>query len=98
MYAKLINNTLESAPKKVNHNGYNILNPPESVLLALGYLPVTYTDMPDNPPDGQHYESAWTQTDTAIVQVWNLADDPIYPDPEPNMNDFVAAIERGLTT
>ena len=82
MYAKLINGTLRSAPKTVNYNGNTILNPPDSVLLELGYLPVAYTDMPADVPEGQHYESHWEQTDTEIVQAWTLVDNSVEPEPE----------------
>ena len=82
MYAKLISGALRSAPKKVDYNGNTILNPPDSVLLELGYLPVAYTDMPTDASNGQHYESHWEQTDTEIVQVWTLVDNPAEPEPE----------------
>ena len=82
MYAKLINGTLRIAPRTVDYNGNTILNPPEDIILELGYLPVTYTDMPTDTPDGQHYESHWEQTDTEIVQVWTLVDNPADPEPE----------------
>ena len=82
MYAKLVNGALRSAPKKVDYNGKTIFNPPENVLLGMGYLPVTYTDMPTDAPDGQHYESHWEQTDAEIMQVWTLVDNPAEPDPE----------------
>lgn len=82
MYAKLINGTLRSAPKKVDYNGKTIFNPTEEILLGMGYLPVTYTDMPTDAPDRQHYESSWSQTDVEIVQVWTLVDNPAEPEPE----------------
>lgn len=82
MYAKLISGTLRSAPKKVTYNGKAIFNPPEEILLDMGYLPVAYTDMPADVPEGQHYESSWSQTDTEIVQVWTLVDNPAEPEPE----------------
>lgn len=82
MYAKLISGTLRSAPKKVDYNGKTIFNPPKEVLLDMGYLPVAYTDMPTDASNGQHYESHWEQTDTEIVQVWTLVDNPAEPDPE----------------
>lgn len=82
MYAKLINGTLRGAPKTVGYNGKTILNPPDSVLLELGYFPVTYTDMPTDVPGGQHYESKWKQTDTEIVQVWTLVEDVVMPEGE----------------
>lgn len=93
MYAKLINGTLRSAPKKVDYNGKVIFNPPEEVLLDMGYLPVTYTDMPADVPEGRHYESHWEQTDVEIMQVWKLVDDPIYPTPEPTPEERISNLE-----
>ena len=82
MYAKLINGTIKSAPKKVDYNGKTIFNPPDDVLLELGYFPVAYTHMPTDAPAGQHYESHWEQTDTEIVQVWTLVNDPVEQEQE----------------
>lgn len=82
MYAKLINGTIISAPKTVDYNGKTIFNPPDDVLLDMGYLPVAYTDIPTDAPDGQHYESSWSQTDAEIAQVWELVDNPTEPEPE----------------
>ena len=82
MYAKLVNGTLGSAPKKVDYNGKTIFNPPEEILLDMGYLPVLHTDMPTDAPDGKHYESHWEQTDTDIVQAWTLVDNSVEPEPE----------------
>ena len=93
MYAKLMSGTLRSAPKKVDYNGKTIFNPPEEILLGMGYLPVTYTDMPTDASNGQHYESHWEQTDTEITQVWKLVDDPIYPTPEPTPEERISNLE-----
>ena len=82
LYAILMSGTLRSAPKKVDNNGKTIFNPPEDVLLDMGYMPVTYTDVPTDVPKGQHYESHWEQTDTEIVQVWTMVDNPAEPEPE----------------
>lgn len=82
MYAKLINGTLRSAPKKVDYNGKTIFNPTEEILLDMGYFPVTYTDIPTDASNVQRYESRWEQTDTEIVQVWTLVDNPAEPEPE----------------
>lgn len=80
--AKLINGTLRRAPKKVDYNGKTIFNPPDDVLFELGYLPVTYKDMPTDVSNRQHYESHWEQTDTEIVQVWTLVDNSAETEPE----------------
>lgn len=82
MYAKLVNGTLRSASKIVDYNGKTIFNPPEEILLDMGYLPVTYTDMPTDASNGQHYESHWEQTDTEIVQAWTLVDNSAEPEQE----------------
>ena len=76
MYAKIINNVLFPAPKRINYDGNTIINPSEKFLLRLGYLPVICTDMPTDTPDGQHYESHWEQTETEIRQAWELVDNP----------------------
>ena len=94
MYAKLVNGTLRSAPKKVDYNGKTIFNPTEEILLELGYMPVTYTDMPTDVPSGQHYEPHWEQTNTEIVQVWTLADDLNIPEPEPTPEERIAVLEE----
>lgn len=96
MYAKLINGTLRSAQKKVDYNGKTIFNPPEEILLDMGYLPVTYTDMSTDASNGQHYESHWEQTDTEIVQVWTLVDNPAEPEPELSADEALDII-MGVT-
>lgn len=74
MYAKLSGNTLQIAPKQVQQFGQTIINPSEGILLALGYLPVQYTD-PPAVNDGYYAAPRWTQTDTAIVQEWDVRKD-----------------------
>lgn len=98
MYAKLVNGTLRSAPKKVDYNGKTIFNPPEDVLLDMGYLPVAYTDMPTDAPDGQHYESSWSQTDAEIRQVWELEDNLAEPKIEPTISDLEIAIKEAINS
>lgn len=82
MYAKLENGMLHSAPKTVTWNRCTVNNPSVDKLVELGYKPVRYTDMPTDAESGKHYESSWEETDTEITQVWNLVEDPIYPEPE----------------
>ena len=74
MYAKLQNNILQIAPKQVQWAGHTVINPSEDILLALGYLPVQSTD----PPAvyyGYYAAPRWTQTETAIVQDWDVVKD-----------------------
>ena len=74
MYAKLQNNTLQIAPKQVQREGHTVINPGEDILLALGYLPVQYTD-PPAVDDGYYAAPRWTQIETAIVQEWDVVKD-----------------------
>ena len=64
----------------------------------MGYLPVTHTDMPTDAPDGKHYESHWEQTDTEIVQVWTLVDNPAEPEPELTIADLETAIKEAINS
>ena len=74
MYAKLSDNTLQIAPKQVQREGQTVINPSEVILLELGYLPVQYTDPPA--VDAGYYAAPrWTQTETAIVQEWDVVKD-----------------------
>ena len=98
MYAKLQNGMLRSAPKTVTWNGCTVNNPSAEKLMELGYKPVVYTDMPENTTEGKHYESSWTETETEIIQVWNLVDDPVYPEPEPTPEERLDKVEQRTDT
>ena len=74
MYAKLSDNTLQIAPKQVQWAGQTVINPSEVILLELGYLPVQYTD-PPAADDGYYAVPRWVQTETAIVQEWDVVKD-----------------------
>ena len=82
MYAKLQNGFLHSAPKTIVLDGKTINNPLPEELERLGYKPVVYTDTPIEVTEGKHWESGWEEEENAIRQVWTLADDPVYPEPE----------------
>jgi len=71
MYAKLENGILIPAPKRIANGESIVYNPNESMLLALGYLPIKYTEQPAA-PDGYYYESGWEEQPDAIVQTWTL--------------------------
>ena len=98
MYAKLQNGILRSAPKTVTWNGCTVNNPSADKLAELGYKPVRYTDMPTDAESGKHYESSWTETETEITQVWNLEDDPVYPEPEPTPEERLDKVEQRTDT
>ena len=98
MYAKLQNGMLRSAPKTVTWKGCTVNNPSADKLVELGYKPVRYTDMPTENVEGKHYESTWEETEAEITQMWNLADDPVYPEPEPTPEERLDKVEQRTDT
>lgn len=96
-YAKLVNGSLRASPKNVEYNSRIICNPKEDILLALGYLPVTYTNMPTDAIEGSHYEQHWEQTETEIVQVWELVEDVVMQEVELTADEALAIITGSVT-
>lgn len=108
MYAKLENGTLIPAPHRIVLSGMQIFNPTADHLTQAGYKPVTETPMPDDAPEGQHYEPTYSDTGDTITQGWTLVEDEeVEPsgktleeritDLETGQAEITTAIERGLT-
>ena len=108
MYAKLENDTLVPAPHRIVLSGMQIFNPTPDHLTQAGYKTVTETPMPDDAPEGQHYEPTYTDTGDTIIQGWTLVEDEeVEPagktleervtDLETGQAEITSAIERGLT-
>ena len=76
MLGKIINGQLTYPPHRIILNGMQIFNPTETQLVSAGYKPIIETDMPDDAPDGQHYEAQYTDGETEITQSWVLVDNP----------------------
>ena len=76
-YAKLINDNLSIAPRRLTIDGCVVFNPTDAQYEAAGYLPVLYTDAPVA-PDGYYPVSGWDEQGGEIVQVWHFE-----PSPEP---------------
>ena len=92
MHAKLQSGFLHSAPKTIVLDGRTINNPYDSELEQLGYKQVAYTDTPIEVTEGKHWESSWEEEENAIRQVWTLADDTVYPEPELSAEDALNII------
>lgn len=108
MYAKIENDTLIPAPRRITLSGMQIFNPTADHLTQAGYKPVTETPMPDDAPEGQHYEPTYSDTGDTITQGWTLVEDEeVEPagktieervtDLEAGQAEITEAIERGLT-
>lgn len=76
MLGKIIDGVLTYPPHRIVIDGMQIFNPTETQLISAGYKPIIETDMPDDAPDGQHYEAQYTDGETEITQSWVLVDNP----------------------
>ena len=79
-YARLIDGALIYAPRKIKQTidgkEYTTYNPTGEMLAEQGWLPVVYTEPPDDAPEGYHYEDSFAETNDEIVQEWTLVEDP----------------------
>ena len=66
-YAKIENEKLIYAPHRIVLGGMQIFNPTADHLTQAGYKPVTETPMPDDAPEGQHYEPTYLHTPTPVI-------------------------------
>lgn len=74
MLGKIIDGVLTYPPHRIVLNGMQIFNPTETQLISVGYKLIVETDMPDDAPEGQHYEAQYTDGET-IMQSWVLVED-----------------------
>ena len=76
MLGKIIDDILTYPPHRIILNGMQIFNPTETQLVSAGYKLIVETDMPDDAPEGQHYEAQYTDFGDTITQSWVLVDNP----------------------
>lgn len=94
-YGKIINGKLTYAPHRIVLSGMQIFNPTEDQLTQAGYKPVTETPMPDDAPEGQHYEPTYSDTGDTITQVWTLVDDEKTEPAGKTLEERVTDLEAG---
>lgn len=107
MLGKITDGILTYPPNRIVLSGMQIFNPTSDQLTQAGYKPVTETPMPDDAPDGQHYEASYADSGDTITQSWVLVEDDPEPtgktieqrvsDLEQDVSGISTAIERGLT-
>lgn len=110
MLGKIIDGVLTYPPHRIVLDGMQIFNPTDDQLIQVGYKTVTETPMPEDPaPEGQHYESKYTDAGDTIMQSWVLVDDePVDPagktieqrvtDLENNQNDMNRIFEEAVNS
>lgn len=106
MLGKIVDGKLTYPPHRIVLDGMQIFNPTETQLISAGYKEIQETDMPDDAPEGQHYEAQYTDGETQITQSWVLVDDEPTPAGksieqrvtalEQDVSGISTAIERGL--
>lgn len=79
-YAKLVNNMISYAPRKIRHNGRWYFNASEDIMRMEGWLPVILVEPPEI-PDGYMLRESWAITDDpsgrqVIIEVWNVVPIP----------------------
>ena len=104
MFGKIIDGNLTYPPHRIVLDGMQIFNPTETQLISVGYKLIVETDMPDDAPEGQHYEAQYADGETQITQSWVLVDNPLadtsktleqrVTDLENNQNDMNRVFEE----
>ena len=108
MLGKIIDGKLTYPPHRIVLDGMQIFNPTEEQLISAGYKTITETDMPEEPaPEGQHYESTYTDAGDTIMQGWELVEnqpsevgktlDERVTALEQNQGTLEATLEQALT-
>lgn len=95
MYARLENSTLVIAPRRIILNGMQIFNPTADQLIQAGYKPITETAMPDDAPDGQHYEPTYSDSGDTITQGWTLVENEEVEPSGKTIEERVTDLEAG---
>lgn len=108
MLGKIIDGKLTYPPHRIVLDGMQIFNPTETQLISAGYKPIIETDMPDDAPEGQHYEAQYADGETQITQSWVLVDNPLadtsktleqrVTDLENNQNDMNRIFEEAVNS
>ena len=63
----------------------------EGAILELGYKPIIRTEAPIE--EGFYYTEKWEETDTAITQVWEEHEMPVYDNPNKIIDILTGEVE-----
>lgn len=94
-FAKLVNGAIEYAPRSFKKDGKYIFTSDEKVLRQFGYKPIV-----DAPPttDDTHYAlpTSWTETDDAIVRVYEVKEIEKPPRKFSKLKVVIALTQMGI--
>ena len=94
MLGKIVDGKLTYPPHRIVLDGMQIFNPTETQLISAGYKTIVEIDMPDDAPDGQHYEAQYTDGETQITQSWVLVEDEPVDPAEKTIEQRVTDLEQ----
>lgn len=94
MLGKIIDGVLTYPPHRIVLNGMQIFNPTETQLISAEYKPIIETDMPDDAPEGQHYEAQYADGETQITQSWVLVENEPEEPAEKTVEQRVTDLEQ----
>ena len=88
-YGKITNEQLKFLKQPIHSENGELFTNDESILFGYGYKKIVYTDPPE--AEGFYPEPKWEETETEIVQVWELV--PLPPE-EATAKDYEEALLR----
>ena len=94
-YGKIINGKLTYAPNRIVLGGMQIFNPTANQLIQAGYKPIMETPMPDDDPEGKHYEPTYSDTGDTITQGWTLVENEEVEPAGKTLEERVTDLETG---
>lgn len=95
MLGKITDGILTYPPNRIVLSGMQIFNPTADHLTQSGYKPVTETPMPDDAPEGQHYEPTYSDTGDTITQGWTLVENEEVEPAGKTIEERVTDLETG---
>lgn len=99
MLGKIVNGQLIYPPHRIVLNGMQIFNPTDDQLTQVGYKPITETPMPEEPaPEGQHYESKYTDAGDTITQSWVLVEDEETLETDKTIIERISTLEQDISS
>lgn len=73
MFGKLVDGELRGAPRPIKTADGDVFTNDPDLLLQYGYKPIITAVYPS---DGGYYTESWTETESAIKQIWTAAEPP----------------------
>lgn len=95
MLGKITDGILTYPPNRIVLSGMQIFNPTSDHLTQAGYKPVTETPMPDDAPEGKHYEPTYSDSGDTITQGWTLVENEEVEPAGKTIEERVTDLETG---